>query len=423
MARKTQRGTRRRLGRGLESLIGTPVSIEAPGPAAAPPHAPASDPAVSDRDDGRPVDSESGPGSGSESEAAPSGQDSGTPSNDDDHSAAEHADQWHRDTEASPNDEGAARAVVSIKAPDTDVVETDLRPDSSLAGSAPTLPRSAQSAVVAEVVAIPTRLIERNPNQPRQHFDEDALSSLADSIRTAGLMQPIVVRPPKTVDGELVYELVAGERRLRAARLIPLDQIPAVVRDIDEQTSAELALIENLQREDLNPIERAEAFRHLADTFGLTQQQIADIAAIDRSSVSNFMRLNELDAESKDAVRAGSIGMGHARSLLSITDLSTRARLRVQAISEGWSVRVLERRVRENASTPKRGAPGKRESPVNADPARLHMDDLERRLGEHLGTRVTIVTGRKKGSGELRVQFFSFDEFEGLMQRLDFDAE
>jgi ParB family chromosome partitioning protein len=255
--------------------------------------------------------------------------------------------------------------------------------------------------------------VRPNPKQPRRDFDPEALERLAQSIRSAGLMQPIVVRPQD--DGGFI--LVAGERRWRAAQLIGLGELPAIVRDLDDRTAAQLALVENLQREDLNPIERAEAFRRLIDDFGLTHQDIAEHVGLDRSSVSNHLRLLELDQDTMDALRTGRLSMGHGRALLALANLTERAALGRQADRQGWSVRELERRIRGRTRST---GPS---SPSREDPRRAHMKDLERRLGEHLGTKVTLSAGRKKGSGTLTIAFYSLDEFEGLMERLEFRYE
>ena len=259
-----------------------------------------------------------------------------------------------------------------------------------------------------------------NPHQPRRDFDEESIASLAESIRTAGLMQPIVVRPVgATSGGAPRFEIVAGERRFRAAARVPLESVPVIVRDVDDRMAAELALVENLQREDLNPIERAHAFRRLADEFGMTHEAIADAVGLDRASISNHLRLLGLDESTLGDVRAGRLGMGHGRALLAITTLAPRRSLAEQAIRDGWSVRELERRIRsflrreqeDAASADDEGSP---------DLSRSHLDDLERRLGEHLGTRVRVRPGRKKGTGEVRIEFFSHEEFEGLLSRVGF---
>jgi ParB family chromosome partitioning protein len=223
-------------------------------------------------------------------------------------------------------------------------------------------------------------------------------------------MQPIVVRP-ESAGG---FELIVGERRWRAAQLIGLANLPAVVRDVDGGTAAEWALIENIQREDLNPLERADAFRNLIDEHGLTHRQVAERVGLDRSTVSNLLRLHELDDLSKDAIRNGLLTDGHGRALLSITNLEARQELAKVAIRQDWSVRHLQARA---ASL---GAPDKSRPKKSATAAAPHRADLERKLGDHLGTKVQVRPGKQKGSGRLVIEFYSFDQFEGLMQKLGF---
>ena len=254
--------------------------------------------------------------------------------------------------------------------------------------------------------------IQPSARQPRQRFDTAALKALADSIKAAGLMQPIVVRPHPAGG----FELIAGERRWRAAQIAELPHIPAVVRDVDDQTATQWSLIENLQREDLNPIERAEAFERLGEEFSLTQQEIAEKVGLDRSSVSNHLRLLALDEPTKDALRAGQLTLGHGKALLAITNIETRAALARQALRGGLSVRSLEGRVRAALRGDGKGA----SRPRAAQP---HMADLERRLSEHLGTNVRIRPGRKKGAGTLMIDFYNLDQFEGLMQRIQFVSD
>jgi ParB family chromosome partitioning protein len=260
---------------------------------------------------------------------------------------------------------------------------------------------------------IPSDEIHPNPNQPRKHFDEASLRSLAASIRSAGLMQPIVVRP--SLAGG--FQLVVGERRWRAAQLIGLSPLPAIVRELDDQTATTWALIENVQREDLNPIERAEAFRQLIDEHGLTHQELADRVGVNRSSVTNFLRLLELDEASRAAVRDERLTVGHAKALLAITNLMQRCRLAEAAIRQAWSVRELERRVGQLSN---RAALSRTGQHAAMDP---HLQDLQRQLGAHLGTKVTIQGGKKKGTGRLIIDFYGLDQFDGLMQRLGFISE
>ena len=260
---------------------------------------------------------------------------------------------------------------------------------------------------------IPVSEIRPNRHQPRQDFDQPALETLSESIKVSGLMQPVVVRADSNG-----FELVVGERRWRAAQMAGLTEIPAVVRDLDDRTSAEWALVENLQREDLNPIERAEAFVGLQDEFGLTHQEIADQVGLTRSAVTNQMRLNDLDEATRELVRTGSISAGHGRTLLAETNLKRRLQLARDTMRGQWSVRALEARVQESTGT---RDPESVSAPKSG--ATQQHEELARQLGEHLGTRVRIREGRKKGSGHLVIEFYSLDQFDGLMSRLEFKPE
>jgi ParB family chromosome partitioning protein len=279
----------------------------------------------------------------------------------------------------------------------------------------PDVPRST-SEPAAAMRMVPITDIRANPRQPRQRFDDGALEALAASIRSAGLMQPIVVRPG--VGGG--YQIVVGERRWRASQKLGLTQVPAVVRELDDRTAMEWALIENIQREDLNAMERADAFKGLTDEHGLTHQEVADRVGLDRTSITNLLRLHELDDFCKDAVRNGHLSAAQAKALLSISNIEARQHLARLCLREGWSVRTLQTRARslqEPKSSP--GAPGAAGAPEPAAP-RVHRKDLERRLSDHLGTRVGIEAGRKKGTGRLIIEFYTLDQFDGLMARLGF---
>lgn len=265
-------------------------------------------------------------------------------------------------------------------------------------------------------------------HQPRQHFDEGLLQALAKSIRTSGVMQPIVVRP-NSADGIAGsgFELIAGERRWRAAQLAGLSRIPAIVRDVDDRTAAEFSLVENLQREDLNPLERAEAFERLAREFQLTHAEIAERVSLDRTSITNHLRLLELDSATKAAVRDGRLSMGHARALLAITNIECRGVLAAESLRQEWSVRELERQARAAAdhtaaNKPKVSLDGGERSRLPT-PLSAHLADLQKRLSEHLGTKVFVHPGRNKGSGKLVIDFFSIDQFEGLLRRMGFETE
>ncbi len=273
--------------------------------------------------------------------------------------------------------------------------------------------RGEKSSSPGSLIRVSPSNVRPNPYQPRKVFDEAALVSLADSIRSAGVMQPVVVRP--AADG---YELIAGERRLRAAEIVGLEHIPAVIQDVDDRTAAEWSIIENVQREDLNPMERAEAFQHLQDQFGLTHQEIAEKVGLNRSSVTNHLRLNELDEATKEAVRTSALSMGHARTMLSVGSLSVRAKMLRQCLSNHWSVRELERRVRVLTD----GAGSSASAKTDVDPRQSNLDDLQKKLGEHLGTRVQIhQQARNPGRGRMVIEFYDLDQFDGLLSRLGYN--
>lgn len=248
-------------------------------------------------------------------------------------------------------------------------------------------------------------------------MDPAALEALAASIATSGLMQPLVVRPIVGAPG--VYEVIAGERRWRALERLGRTEAPAIVRSVPDQEAAELSLVENLQREDLNPMDRAAALQRLVEEFALTHQDLAARIGLDRATITNLLRLNTLDAETASHIRDGSLTAGHAKVLAGIADVSRRCGLAALAVQGGWSVRQLEREATERADVPRGTSKAKSDAPTG----RAHLQRLERDLQEHLGTRVRIQLGRKKGVGELRIQFFSLDEFDGLMQRIGFQGE
>ena len=262
--------------------------------------------------------------------------------------------------------------------------------------------------------------IVANRYQPRQEFDEAPLRALSESIKNEGLMQPIIVR---TVGDEAAegkkYELVAGERRWRAAQMAGLETIPGFVRELDDKQMAEWALIENLQREDLNPIERAEAFKRLAETFELSHEQVAERVGVERSTVSNHLRLLKLGDEVRGMLRAGELSMGQARSLAGISDPQVQLLMAKKAIAEAWSVRRMEMEVRKLA---KGENVVSEEEEAAREEARVkkaaYMADLENHLAEQLSTKIKIRPGRKKGSGTLSIEFYSLDQFDDLLSRM-----
>lgn len=262
--------------------------------------------------------------------------------------------------------------------------------------------------------------------QPRKKFDEAALAELAASIRTAGLVQPIVVR--LNPDGSPRYELVAGERRWRAAALAGLEVIPGIVAGISESQAAEWSLIENLQRADLSVMERAEAVKQLCDRFGMTHAQVAERLGIERSSVSNLLRLLDLPAEVRHYMEDGLLNAAHGKVL---AGLSGELLLRMAALAAklGWSVRKLEEEVNVELAMMRsreaaRAAAGSGGVAPEPDGGSLHtraiVADLEKQLGEHLGTKVRIRTDRTGKSGAIEIRFFDLDHFDGIVAMTGF---
>jgi len=251
-----------------------------------------------------------------------------------------------------------------------------------------------------------------NPHQPRQQFDGRALEQLAASIRQDGIMQPVILRPAPGDDDR--YELVAGERRWRAAELAELDAVPAIVRPLTNLQLAEWALVENLQREDLNPIEKAKAFAGLSDRHGMSHEQIADRVGVERSTVTNFIRLLGLDGTVQDMVRESLISLGHAKVLLGVTEPARQRSLATQAARQQWSVRQLESAVKAGDSST---------ASTSTRKAAPHLADLEKQIGSQLNTRVKLKQSRKKGAGSLTIDFYSVDEFDALLEKLGVEVD
>ncbi|MFO0947285.1 MAG: ParB/RepB/Spo0J family partition protein [Planctomycetota bacterium] len=262
---------------------------------------------------------------------------------------------------------------------------------------------------------IPVANIEVNPYQPRRDFDPEELASLARSISTHGVIQPIVVRALGSR-----YQLVAGERRLRAAKEAGLSSIPARVLVLDDQQTCELALIENLQRQDLNAIEKAQAFQNYLGQFGSTHEELAEHLGIDRSSVTNLLRLLELPDSVQDAVRTAKISFGHARALLSLADPVERIAVCDQIVAEALSVRQTESLVKTKRETPAPSKADNAESKEAADKSSAksnHVLSLENDLRHRFGTKVEILP---EGSdyGRVVIHFQSHDDFERVLELL-----
>jgi ParB family chromosome partitioning protein len=259
------------------------------------------------------------------------------------------------------------------------------------------------------VSLIAVDLLRRGVYQPRRHMDQDALQDLARSIEAQGLVQPIVVRPVAQAESGARYEIVAGERRWRAAQIAGLQEVPAVVRDIPDATAIAVALIENIQREDLNPLEEANALRRLIDEFELTHQEAADAIGRSRTAVTNLLRLLELCPEAKNLLESGELEMGHARALLALVNARQQAEVAALVARKGLSVRETERLVRRMLA----GKPAAAR-PRSPDPDVRRLQD---ELAAKLGAKVTIRPGAK-GRGQLVISYNSLEELDGILAHI-----
>jgi len=247
-------------------------------------------------------------------------------------------------------------------------------------------------------------LIQRGTYQPRVHFEPEALQDLAESIKAQGVIQPIVVRPI----GSGQYELIAGERRWRASQLAGMSDIPAVIRELDDQTAAAISLIENIQREDLNPLEESRALQRLIDEFSMTHQQVAEVVGRSRAAVTNLLRLRDLNEDVKKLLEEGKLGMGHARALLALsgTEQSQVAR---KVAELGKSVRETEQMVRRQLNPVEQVS---RKSTLDPDTRRL-KDELSERLGAAVDLQHA-----SSGKGKLVISYNSLDELDGILSKI-----
>ena len=291
---------------------------------------------------------------------------------------------------------------------DVNMGDVDLAPTPAAAGAAP---------ADGDLRRIPVDLLHRGTYQPREDMHPEALEELADSIRAQGIVQPIVVRPIANRDDSGAqqyaqeYEIIAGERRWRAAQIAGLDDIPAVVRDIPDAAAIAVALIENIQRENLNPLEEAQALRRLIDEFELTHQETAEAIGRSRTAVSNLLRLLDLGAAVKKLLQSGDLEMGHARALLGIADMSRQGEIAAQIARRGLSVRETEALVKRLLKGGNKPAKTTGRS-LDPDIRRLQDD-----LSERLGARVSIQHGGK-GRGKLVVSYNSLDELDGILAHI-----
>jgi ParB family transcriptional regulator, chromosome partitioning protein len=291
-----------------------------------------------------------------------------------------------------------------------------LLPDSQR--SAALAPRGDAAASVMlgnrEAKMIPLGGLRANPHQPRKTMADEGLQELAQSIQENGVLQPILVR--KTRDG---YEIVAGERRARAAQIAGLAEIPALVCSFEEAESMKVALLENIQRENLNAIEEAQAYQMLMEHYGATHQELADMLGKNRSTVTNMLRLLQLEVSIREMVVENSISMGHARTLLAVEDSKTRLRLARAAAKEGMSVRALEKRVQHLQQ-------GEEKEQVAAtratrDPDTAALREFESRLFRRLGAPCQI--RRRSGKGRIEIEFFSDEELERLLEEMGISSQ
>ena len=256
-----------------------------------------------------------------------------------------------------------------------------------------------------ELQHLPVELIQRGIYQPRVHFEPESLQELAESIKAQGVVQPIVVRPISA--GR--FELIAGERRWRASQLAGLHEIPAVVKDLSDQAAAAVSLIENIQRENLNPLEESRALQRLIDEFEMTHQQVAEAVSRSRTTVTNLLRLKDLNEDVKLLVDERKIDMGHARALLALTG-HEQSLLANKAAEQGWSVRETEKKVKHQLNPAARAS----ESTSKTDPDIKRLQDT---VSERLGAQVDV-QHKSNGKGKLVINYSSLDELDGILNKI-----
>ena len=288
------------------------------------------------------------------------------------------------------------------------------RPPMAMPAAAPLAAAPVTGPLADRLTRLPLDILQRGRYQPRSHMDQEALNELAASIRSQGVVQPIVVRPIEatTATGGQRYEIIAGERRWRAAQLAQLADIPAIVRDVPDETAISVALIENIQREDLNPLEEARALERLISEFSMTHQQAAEAVGRSRAAVSNLLRLLDLAPEVCDQLEARALEMGHARALLGLTTRRQQVEVAALVVKKGLSVRETEAIVRRMGQS---GAE-RTQAPVaaSADP---DVQRLEVDLAEKLGARV-VIQHTRSGKGKLVVSYNSLDELDGILEHI-----
>jgi ParB family chromosome partitioning protein len=277
--------------------------------------------------------------------------------------------------------------------------------------SQPAAPGQASSPT-AGLKTIPLDLLQPGTYQPRRDMHRETLEELAGSIKTQGVLAPISVRPVASGGGATRYEIIAGERRWRASQMAGLDEIPAIIRDVDDEGAAAIALIENLQREDLNPLEEAEGLKRLIDEFALTHQEAATAVGKSRAAVSNLIRLLDLASEALQMLASGELDMGHARALLALSGDRSQTEAAKQVVARGLSVRETEALVRRLQAGKSAKASGEKGSSLDPDIRRL-QDDLSQKLAARVAIQHTA-----KGKGKLVISYNSVDELDGILEKI-----
>ncbi len=278
-------------------------------------------------------------------------------------------------------------------------------------------PDSQAGQTASGVQTLPISSITRNRMQPRQTFNEEALADLVASVKLHGVLQPLLVRP--SADG---YELIAGERRLRASSAAGLHEVPVVIVEASDMSSLEIALIENLQRENLNPVEEAEGYRELSDSFSLTQEEIALRVGKSRATVANALRLLALPDEVRSMLADGRVSTGHAKALLALEIPQEQILMARRIVDEGLSVRAVEKLIRRSTLAPVRPRAARPDLPAS------HIRDLSEKLHSYFGTSIRIepcktFANGKKGKGHIEIDFFSNDDLDRVLNLLGLEHE
>lgn len=266
--------------------------------------------------------------------------------------------------------------------------------------------KSAEKPAEKPDTFVDINLVEPNREQPRKHFDEDALQELSDSIKQYGLIQPILVQ-----DRNTYYEIIAGERRWRASKMAGLKKVPVIIRNLTEQEIVEISLIENIQREDLNPIEEAQAYKRLLEEFNLKQDEVAEKVSKSRTAVTNSLRLLKLCDQVQEMIISNMLSTGHARAIISVEDPEEQYALAQKIFDEKMSVRDVEKYIK-GMNKPAKAKKKKNES------LEAIYESTEEKLKNILGTKVQITSRETEGSGKIDIEFYSHDDFERIVEKL-----